>query len=178
MNSIWGSPWGGLLTSYCIIFMRTCPAPCRRTAGVHVKCACVCWCAQVFVPHYAGHNANQIRHAHIIAFIDQFFANRNHFWCCRFVSFEPGNGPSGITLSYMLAGHWPYCVANDIAKHPDELLRARLQCTDLSQSLVEQDLMELSEGLEGRSTNPVSLLVCRLLNGIACLPYRPYEFLS
>lgn len=60
----------------------------------------------------------------------------------------------------MLAGNWPYCSVNDIEKHPDELLRARLQCTDLNQSLVEQDLMELGDGLEGRSMNPVSLLVC------------------
>lgn len=71
----------------------------------------------------------------------------------------------------MLAGHWPYCTANDIAKHPDELLRARLQCTDLNQSLVEQNLMELSEGLEGRSTNPVSLLVCKPLSSIARFVY-------
>lgn len=70
-----------------------------------------------------------------------------------------GNGPSGITLSYMLAGHWPYWNPQDIVKHPDELLRARLMCSDPNKSLIEQDLEQLAEGLEGRSTNPVSLLV-------------------
>lgn len=70
-----------------------------------------------------------------------------------------GNGPSGITLSYMLAGNWPHWNPQDITNHPDELLRARLSCADSKKSLVEQDLVELAEGLEGRSTNPVSLLV-------------------
>lgn len=64
----------------------------------------------------------------------------------------------------MLAGNWPYCNPNDIVKHPDELLRTRLQCADLGQSLVEHDLVQLSEGLEGRSTNPVSLLVFQNFN--------------
>ncbi|XP_055385768.1 oxidative stress-induced growth inhibitor 2-like [Condylostylus longicornis] len=70
-----------------------------------------------------------------------------------------GNGPSGITLSYMLAGNWPYWIPEKIEKHPDELLRARLNYADNSKSLVEQDLITLAEGLEGRSTNPVSLLL-------------------
>lgn len=70
-----------------------------------------------------------------------------------------GNGPSGITLSYMLAGNWPHWKEEDISKHPDELLSARLSCADSNKSLVEQDLVQLAEGLEGRSTNPVSLLV-------------------
>lgn len=70
-----------------------------------------------------------------------------------------GNGPSGITLSYMLAGNWPYWNPQDVNKHPDELLRARLSFADSNKSLVEQDLVQLAEGLEGRSTNPVSLLV-------------------
>lgn len=59
----------------------------------------------------------------------------------------------------MLAGHWPYWNQHDINKHPDELLRARLSCADPNKSLVEHDLIQLAEGLEGRSTNPVSLLV-------------------
>lgn len=59
----------------------------------------------------------------------------------------------------MLAGNWPYWDSNEIDKHPDELLRARLACVDSKRSLVEQDLLQLAEGLEGRSTNPVSLLV-------------------
>lgn len=59
----------------------------------------------------------------------------------------------------MLAGNWPHWNPQDIKNHPDELLRARLECADPSKSLVEQDLVQLAEGLEGRSTNPVSLLV-------------------
>lgn len=59
----------------------------------------------------------------------------------------------------MLAGNWPHWNPQDITNHPDELLRARLSCADSKKSLVEQDLVELAEGLEGRSTNPVSLLV-------------------
>ena len=42
--------------------------------------------------------------------------------------------------------------------HPDELLRARLAHADASKSLIEHDLFELSQGIEGRTTNPVSLL--------------------
>lgn len=78
-----------------------------------------------------------------------------------------GNGPSGITLSYMLAGNWPYWNPQDVNKHPDELLRARLSFADSNKSLVEQDLVELAEGLEGRSTNPVSLLLDSLQNPCA-----------
>lgn len=59
----------------------------------------------------------------------------------------------------MLAGNWPHWNPQDINNHPDELLRARLSCADSNASLVEQDLVQLAEGLEGRSTNPVSLLV-------------------
>ncbi|XP_055858823.1 oxidative stress-induced growth inhibitor 1-like isoform X2 [Episyrphus balteatus] len=70
-----------------------------------------------------------------------------------------GNGPSGISLSYMLAGNWPYWIPEKVQKHPDEMLRARLNYADKSKSLVEQDLVILADGLEGRSTNPVSLLL-------------------
>lgn len=70
-----------------------------------------------------------------------------------------GNGPSGLALSYMLAGNWPYWKPDKITKHPDELLRARLNYADSNKSLVVQDLEALAEGLEGRSTNPVSLLL-------------------
>lgn len=59
----------------------------------------------------------------------------------------------------MLAGHWPYWIPEKISKHPDELLRARLTYAEPDKSLVEQDLVNLADGLEGRSTNPVSLLV-------------------
>lgn len=70
-----------------------------------------------------------------------------------------GNGPSGISLSYFFSGHWPYWTPEKTDKHPDELLRARLRHADGTKSLVEQDLFELADGIEGRSTNPVSLLV-------------------
>lgn len=81
------------------------------------------------------------------------------FFSNYFYSVPTGNGPSGITLSYLLAGHLPYWMPDKIHAHPDELLRARLTYADSSKSLVEQDLVTLADGLEGRSTNPVSLLV-------------------
>ncbi|KAJ6648755.1 Eukaryotic translation elongation factor 2, partial [Pseudolycoriella hygida] len=80
-----------------------------------------------------------------------------------------GNGPSGITLSYMLSGHWPYWDPEKIKYHPDELLRARLSYADHTKSLVEQELMILADGLEGRCTNPVSLLLDSLQNPCADL---------
>ncbi|XP_059607733.1 oxidative stress-induced growth inhibitor 1-like [Phlebotomus argentipes] len=80
-----------------------------------------------------------------------------------------GNGPSGIALSFMLSGHWPYWNAADVESHPDELLRARLNYADNGRSLVEQDLATLADGLEGRSTNPVSLLLDSLTHPCADL---------
>jgi len=64
-----------------------------------------------------------------------------------------GNGPSGIVLSYFLAGNWPYYTGMS----QDEFLHTRLM-VEPQLSLVEQDLEFLSDGLEGRSNNPVSLL--------------------
>uniref|UniRef100_A0A1Y1N9G6 FAD/NAD(P)-binding domain-containing protein n=2 Tax=Photinus pyralis TaxID=7054 RepID=A0A1Y1N9G6_PHOPY len=66
-----------------------------------------------------------------------------------------GNGPSGLALSYMLSGNIPYLISTS---HPDDLLSARLGTIN-SNSLVHQDLLELANGLEGRSTNPISLLL-------------------
>lgn len=63
----------------------------------------------------------------------------------------------------MLSGHWPYWIAERIHSHPDELLRARLNFADNKKSLVQQDLITLADGLEGRSTNPVSLLVIKFV---------------
>lgn len=74
-------------------------------------------------------------------------------------SFFKGNGPSGISLSFFLAGNLPYWKREDISAHPDELLRARLNFLDSEKSLIEHDLHSLAQGLEGRTTNPVSLLV-------------------
>lgn len=83
-----------------------------------------------------------------------------------------GNGPSGISLSFMLSGHWPYWAKELTAKHPDELLRARLEYLDNNESLVSHDLYQLAEGLEGRSTNPVSLLLDNLQHPCADLGYE------
>ncbi|GLV36332.1 hypothetical protein CBL_08826 [Carabus blaptoides fortunei] len=66
-----------------------------------------------------------------------------------------GNGPSGIALSFMLSGHLPYLISRD---HPDEMLSARLHSAT-GHSLAQQPLGHLAAGLEGRSTNPVSLLL-------------------
>ncbi|KAI1285189.1 Oxidative stress-induced growth inhibitor 2 [Halotydeus destructor] len=71
-----------------------------------------------------------------------------------------GNGPSAITLSYMLDGNWPYYRSD--RTHPNEYVHARLRSNKLSErelSLVEHDLEYLSSGLEGRSINPVSVLM-------------------
>lgn len=74
-----------------------------------------------------------------------------------------GNGPSGISLSAMLSGLVPYLTSCD---HPDEMLSARLHSANpehLHQqiNLVRHQklLEELAIGLEGRSTNPISLLL-------------------
>lgn len=69
--------------------------------------------------------------------------------------FLEGNGPSGIALSYMLSGNIPFVVSNN---HPDEFLSARLTKV-LNKSLINQDIPYLAQGLEGRTTNPVSLLL-------------------
>lgn len=55
------------------------------------------------------------------------------FWGCL------GNGPSGICLSYMLAGNWPYYTGEP---HPgDDMLTARLHfnVTNASEEEVEED---------------------------------------
>lgn len=74
-----------------------------------------------------------------------------------------GNGPSGIALSYMLSGNVPYIKS---CEHPDEMLSARLSSTS-DTCLINSDLEYLSSGLEGRSINPVSLLMDTLLHPYA-----------
>ena len=91
------------------------------------------------------------------------------------LDFILGNGPSAITLSYLLSGHVPYYRGNS----SDDFLHLRLS-ESIDQPLVLQDLEFLSDvsnifppsdfyfknlvflvggqGLEGRSTNPVSVL--------------------
>ncbi|XP_035678590.1 oxidative stress-induced growth inhibitor 1-like isoform X2 [Branchiostoma floridae] len=66
-----------------------------------------------------------------------------------------GNGPSGICLSYLLSGNWPY-VNNH--PHPNPFLERKLR-ENSDCSILQQDLQYLSEGLEGRSNNPVALLM-------------------
>lgn len=72
-----------------------------------------------------------------------------------------GNGPSGIAVSYVLAGHRPYLRST---QHPDEMLAARLASvaphpTAGPVPLLRQDLRFLSQGLEGRAPHPLSLLM-------------------
>ncbi|XP_076066320.1 oxidative stress-induced growth inhibitor 2-like [Oratosquilla oratoria] len=66
-----------------------------------------------------------------------------------------GNGPSGITLSYLLSGHLPYYGRR--AKHPVAFLHDRLYAAEET-PLIDLNLRDLSEGLEGRSNNPVAVL--------------------
>ncbi|KAJ8868956.1 hypothetical protein PR048_030497 [Dryococelus australis] len=76
-----------------------------------------------------------------------------------------GNGPSGMMLSYLLAGNVPYYTGQP---HPaDEMLTARLRSSATGGSLLDQDLQFLSQGLEGRSRSPVSLLADMLLHPCA-----------
>ncbi|XP_050355855.1 oxidative stress-induced growth inhibitor 1-like [Nymphalis io] len=80
-----------------------------------------------------------------------------------------GNGPSGMVTSFMLAGNVPYLKEIPDNLPIDEMLRARLQNLPPGQSLLETDLTELAEGLEGRSQNPIPLLVDNLLRPCADL---------
>jgi len=64
-----------------------------------------------------------------------------------------GNGPSAISLSYMLSGN----VAYYKGQSDDDLLHNRMNYLK-NVPIVLQDLKELSQGLEGRSSNYVSLL--------------------
>lgn len=85
-----------------------------------------------------------------------------------------GNGPSGIVLSLMLDGWTPFLTRT---QHPDEFLSARLEgalaaaeasdtTSEYGLPLVQTELLELAQGLDGRTTNPVSLLYDALM--------RPY----
>uniref|UniRef100_A0A8C3UWT2 Oxidative stress induced growth inhibitor 1 n=1 Tax=Catharus ustulatus TaxID=91951 RepID=A0A8C3UWT2_CATUS len=66
-----------------------------------------------------------------------------------------GNGPSGICLSYLLSGYTPYFKRHCL--HPHPILQRKLEEAP-EVSVLDQDLEYLSEGLEGRSHNPVALL--------------------
>lgn len=71
-----------------------------------------------------------------------------------------GNGPSGISLSNILSGNFPYFsgkVPNRGIKSEGISLFDKCKMNpDLS--IIDQDLPYLSEGLQGRSPNPVALL--------------------
>uniref|UniRef100_A0A4W3K2H1 Oxidative stress-induced growth inhibitor 1 n=1 Tax=Callorhinchus milii TaxID=7868 RepID=A0A4W3K2H1_CALMI len=71
-----------------------------------------------------------------------------------------GNGPSGICLSALLSGYRPYLAPG--GQHPNPLLQHKLE-ENQHLSILDQDLEYLSEGLEGRSANPVALLFDTLL---------------
>ncbi|CAF3207543.1 unnamed protein product [Rotaria sp. Silwood2] len=72
-----------------------------------------------------------------------------------------GNGPSAIVLSYLLSGHVPYWNGCPVS---NDYLNIKLEQYVKDTSLLEQDFEFLSDGLEGRSRNPVSLLIDNLLH--------------
>ncbi|XP_029361111.1 oxidative stress-induced growth inhibitor 2 [Echeneis naucrates] len=80
-----------------------------------------------------------------------------------------GNGPSGICLSYLLSGYKPYLDTTTV--HPNPILYRKLQETK-HLPVTEQDLEYLSEGLEGRSRNPVAVLFDTLLHPNADFGYE------
>ncbi|CAI5662342.1 oxidative stress-induced growth inhibitor 2 [Oreochromis niloticus] len=80
-----------------------------------------------------------------------------------------GNGPSGICLSYLLSGYKPYL--DPATVHPNPILYRKLQDTK-HLPITEQDLEYLSEGLEGRSSNPVAVLFDTLLHPNADFGYK------
>ncbi|XP_068998911.1 oxidative stress-induced growth inhibitor 2 isoform X1 [Embiotoca jacksoni] len=80
-----------------------------------------------------------------------------------------GNGPSGICLSYLLSGYKPYFDTATV--HPNPILYRKLQETK-HLPITEQDLEYLSEGLEGRSRNPVAVLFDTLLHPNADFGYE------
>ncbi|XP_054638189.1 oxidative stress-induced growth inhibitor 2 [Dunckerocampus dactyliophorus] len=80
-----------------------------------------------------------------------------------------GNGPSGICLSYLLSGNKPYLDTATV--HPNPILYRKLQETK-HLPITEQDLEYLSEGLEGRSGNPVAVLFDTLLHPNADFGYE------
>ncbi|CAF3629224.1 unnamed protein product, partial [Didymodactylos carnosus] len=72
-----------------------------------------------------------------------------------------GNGPSAITLSYILSGNWPYWNGCPVS---NEYLNIKLEQFVKDNSILEQDLEMLSDGLEGRTRNPIALLFDSLLH--------------
>ena len=79
----------------------------------------------------------ELIYVHMKVIPDIFYAMSTNVGYCIttscFLSFS-GNGPSGINLSYMLSGNWPYYTGGSV---PDEYLQMRMEPTEGS-SLVEQ----------------------------------------
>ncbi|XP_067932510.1 oxidative stress-induced growth inhibitor 1-like [Watersipora subatra] len=75
-----------------------------------------------------------------------------------------GNGPSAISLSYLLSGWTPYYQPQEVPE--DDLLHMRLAYQNNDIPFTEMDLQELSDGLQGRTDNPVALVFDQL-----CHPY-------
>ncbi|GAB1601932.1 oxidative stress-induced growth inhibitor 2-like isoform X1 [Argonauta hians] len=71
-----------------------------------------------------------------------------------------GNGPSAICLSFLLSGYRPYY--NGLP-HSVPFLEKKLRGLK-GKSVVESDLYELAQGLEGRSINPVAVLFDHMLH--------------
>uniref|UniRef100_A0A3B5MRW1 Uncharacterized protein n=1 Tax=Xiphophorus couchianus TaxID=32473 RepID=A0A3B5MRW1_9TELE len=80
-----------------------------------------------------------------------------------------GNGPSGICLSYLLSGYKPYLDTATV--HPNPILYRKLQEAK-HLPITEQDMKYLSEGLEGRSRNPIAVLFDTLLHPNADFGYE------
>lgn len=65
-----------------------------------------------------------------------------------------GNGPSGILTSLLLSGY--QLTYNQESPHPDANLHEKLR---LQPDWLKWPLEELCKGLEGRSKNPMALLI-------------------
>lgn len=78
-----------------------------------------------------------------------------------------GNGPSAISLSFMLSGWTPY-YSPPVDAAPDDVLHARLE-TAAATPITDMDLEYLSSGLEGRSSSPLGLLFDQLAHPAADL---------
>ncbi|GBP85606.1 Oxidative stress-induced growth inhibitor 2 [Eumeta japonica] len=83
-----------------------------------------------------------------------------------------GNGPSGMVTSFMLAGNVPYLKEIPDDTPIDEMLKARLSSLPPGRSLYEADLEQLAEGLEGRSQNPIPILLDSLMRPGADLGFQ------
>ncbi|KAL1115357.1 hypothetical protein AAG570_007387 [Ranatra chinensis] len=77
----------------------------------------------------------------------------------------------------MLSGKWPHYNGRC---HPDTMLEARMNQRPQTESVLLQDLEHLAQGLEGRSRNPVAVLVDQLMHpgadqGLDCHPVLDWK---